>query len=231
MKSEMLHTDCIAYAKTLPDKHFFLTIADPPYFSGPERREYYGRKVSSIGVQRIYTKMEQWAVPTQENFKEIQRVSQNLIVWGVNYFDYPFGAGRIVWDKCNANSSFSDCEIAYCSMWNSVRLFRFMWNGMLQGKSIREGHVMQGNKQKNEQRIHPTQKPVALYDWTLLTCKVPEGAKVFDPYAGSQSMRIAAYEAGFDYTGCEMDKSMYKKGCARFEAHAAQQNLYRMVSV
>lgn len=83
------------------------------------------------------------------------RVAKHYIVWGCNYFDHEFASGRIVWDKCNKGSSFSDCELAATDLFSTVRLFRFMWNGMLQGKSIAEGHIMQGNKRLNEQRIHP----------------------------------------------------------------------------
>lgn len=232
MSSKMIHCDFKHHTKTLPDKYFFLTVADPPYFNGPERREYYGTEVSCTGIRRVsYGKSDAWNLPTEEDFDELRRVSQNLIVWGVNYFDYRFGDGRIVWDKCNGTSSFSDCEIAYCSMWNSVRLFRYMWNGMMQGKSMHQGHIAQGDKSKNEVRIHPTQKPVVLYDWLFQVCKVPQSAKVFDPYAGSQSMRIAAYDARLDYTGCELDRRMYAKGCSRFDDYAAQQCLYTMEDV
>lgn len=108
-------------------------------------------------------------------FDELRRVSKHYIVWGCNYFNYEFAPGRIVWDKCKKGTSFSDCELAATDIFNTVRLFRFMWNGMLQGKSIAEGHIMQGNKKLNEARIHPTQKPVALYDWIFRT--TPRGGR------------------------------------------------------
>lgn len=143
--SIVLHNkDCIEGMKELQDQHFDLAIVDPPYFSGPERRGFYGRQVSSIGVHRSYHISEAWQVPQEEYFFQLARVSKNQIIWGYNYFKYPFGPGRIVWDKCNENSSFSDCEIAYCSLHDSIRLFRYMWNGMMQGKSITEGHIQQG---------------------------------------------------------------------------------------
>ena len=155
--------DCMEYLPQFPDKYFDIAVVDPPYFSGPEKRNYYGRTVSPIGVQRHYKSSDEWSVPDNTYFDELARVSKEQIIWGCNYFNYPFGPGRIVWDKCNGDSSFSDCEIAYCSLHDSVRLFRYMWNGMFQGKSIEEGTIQQGNKQKNEKRIHPTQKPVNLY--------------------------------------------------------------------
>lgn len=111
--------DCMDVLKDMPDNSFDLAIVDPPYFSGPERRQFYGSKESKIGVQRLYAKSEKWEVPDKEYFKELQRVSRYYIVWGCNYFDYIFSPGRIVWDKCNENSSFSDCEIAATNLFNS----------------------------------------------------------------------------------------------------------------
>lgn len=118
--------DCMEGMKHIPDKYFELAIVDPPYFSGPEKRGYYGRRISPIGVKRHYKISESWSIPDKEYFKELARVSKNQIIWGCNYFDYRFSPGRIIWDKVNGNSSFSDAEIAYCSLHDSVRIFRFM---------------------------------------------------------------------------------------------------------
>ena len=124
--------DCMDGMKEFPDKYFDLAIVDPPYFSGPEKRSYYGRAESTTKVKRRYYKpSDAWNVPDKAYFDELFRVSKRQIIWGCNYFDYPFGPGRIIWDKCNGGSSFSDCEIAFCSMHDSVRLFRYMWNGMM----------------------------------------------------------------------------------------------------
>lgn len=155
--------DCLPAMELFPDNYFDLAVVDPPYFSGPERRGFYGSKVSKIGVHRDYPVSPAWSKPEPEYFRELFRVCRHYIVWGCNYFDYQFATGRIVWDKCNGNSSFSDCEIAATNLFSSVRMFRYMWSGMMQGKSITEGDTMQGNKSLNEKRIHPTQKPVALY--------------------------------------------------------------------
>lgn len=133
--------DCMDGMKEFPDKYFDIAVVDPPYFSGPEKRGFYGRRISPIGVQRVYQKSAEWTIPDKAYFDELFRVSKNQIVWGCNYFDYHFPPGRIVWDKCNGNTDFSDCEIAFCSFHDSVRLFRYMWNGMFQGKSIQEGHI------------------------------------------------------------------------------------------
>lgn len=202
------HGDCMDVLRELDDAAFDLAIVDPPYFSGPERRQFYGKRVSSIGVSRQYAKSEKWQVPTAEYFDELRRVARYYVVWGCNYFDYIFAHGRIVWDKCNGASSFSDCEIAATNLFGSVRLFPFMWNGMLQGKSFIDGRTMQGNKLLNEKRIHPTQKPVALYAW-LLTRFAKPGWKILDTHLGSGSSAIACDALGFKLLGIELDELYY----------------------
>lgn len=210
--------DCMDGMKQFPDKYFDLAIVDPPYFSGPEHRKYYGRKISPIGVQRLYGTLSEWDIPGEEYFNELKRVSKHQIIWGCNYFNYPFGAGRIVWDKCNGKSSFSDCEIAFCSLHDSVRIFRYMWNGMFQGKSIDEGWIQQGNKKLNEKRIHPTQKPVNLYRW-IIRRYIKPGWKILDTHVGSASSLIAYEEANIPYTGFEKDHLMYQESKKRLEEY------------
>lgn len=215
--NKLYHMDCMDLMKIIPDKFFDLAIVDPPYFSGPEKRGYYGRKTSPIGVKRSYHVSENWKVPEKEYFKELFRVSKNQIIWGCNYYDYIFPtSGRIIWDKCNGKSSFSNCEIAYCSLHKSVKLFRYMWNGMMQGKSMNEGHIMQGNKKLNEKRIHPTQKPVILYEW-LLSRYAKSGDIILDTHVGSASSLIACHKLGFDFVGTEIDEYYYKAACKRME--------------
>lgn len=218
--------DCMEAMRKMPSKCFDLAVVDPPYFSGPERRGYYGCKTSKIGVHRDYPISPTWEIPGQEYFEELLRVSKKQIVWGCNYFNFCFPPGRIVWDKCNGGSSFSDCEIAATNCHNSVRLFRYMWNGMLQGKSVAEGSIMQGDKRKNETRIHPTQKPIALYSWLFGRYTKP-GYKILDTHLGSGSSRIAAYEAGLDFVGFEIDSDYFRMQEERFENYAAQCSLFR----
>lgn len=209
--------DCMEFLRCQPDRSFDLAIVDPPYFSGPERRSYFGSAKSTTGVsRRFYHKSEKWQVPGPEYFDELLRVARHYIVWGCNYYKYPFHPGRIIWDKCNGASSFSDCELAATDLFDSVRLFRFMWNGMMQGKSIREGHIMQPDKSKNEKRIHPTQKPVLLYAW-LLETHAQAGWRILDTHLGSGSSRIAAYKLGFDFTACELDPHYFAAQQTRFE--------------
>ena len=226
-ESIVVNCDCMEYMHGVPDKAFNLAVVDPPYFSGPERRGYYGSRVSKIGVHRDYPISPQWDMPGAEYFEELQRVAKHYIVWGCNYFDYHFAPGRIVWDKCNSSSSFSDCELAATDLFTSVRIIRFMWNGMLQGKSIEEGATMQGNKQLNETRYHPTQKPIALYKWIFKNYAKP-GDRIFDTHLGSGSSRIAAYDAGLDFVGCEIDPTYFKLQEERFNEYTAQQSLFVM---
>lgn len=216
--------NCMEGMKQFPNKYFDLAIVDPPYFKGPNTRGFYGRKISPIGVQRTYEKINDWEVPDDKYFIELARVSKHQIIWGCNYFDYPLVGGRIVWDKCNDKTDFSDCEIAYCSLFNSVRIFRYMWNGMFQGKSITEGTIQQGNKKLNEKRIHPTQKPVNLYRW-IIQKYIQPGWKILDTHVGSASSLIAFNEARLPFVGFEKDKHMYELSLERYRNETAQMNI------
>ena len=228
MSSEVFNEDCMIGMARYPDKYFDLAIVDPPYFSGPEKRRYYGREFSAHGVRRIdYKPLEEsWAVPNAVYFKELERVSKQQIVWGCNYYKYLFpGTGRIVWDKVNDHSSFSDCEIAFCSLTDHVRIFRYMWAGMMQGCGDGTSKKMQGNKALNEKKIHPTQKPITLYKW-LLDKFALDGWKLLDTHLGSGSSRIAAHDMSFDFTGFEIDKDYFEAQEKRFRQHVAQLTLF-----
>ena len=207
--NKLYNIDCMEGMKLIPDKYFDLAIVDPPYFTGPNKRKFYGRNINKLKIRRKnYEPIESWDIPNKEYFKELKRVSKNQIVWGINYFDYYLGPGLIIWDKVNGESTFSDCEVAYCSMHNKTKMFRYMWNGMMQGKSISEGHIMQGDKSRNEVRIHPTQKPVNLYKWILLNY-AKQGDKILDTHVGSASSLVACYEMGYAFLGFEKDKNMF----------------------
>lgn len=209
------------------DKHFDLAIVDPPYFNGPNKLGYYGKRKSSAGVVREeYKKIGEWDLPTEKYFNELYRVSKNQIIWGCNYYEqFIIGSGRIFWDKCNSDSSFSDGEIASCSLHTTVRMVKFMWNGMLQGCDF--NGTMQGNKRLNEKRIHPTQKPVLLYKW-LLDKYAKEGDKILDTHLGSGSIAIASHDYGFELTACELDKEYYDKAIQRIKRHTSQRKLFAL---
>ncbi|EIF6155389.1 site-specific DNA-methyltransferase [Clostridium perfringens] len=212
--------------KLIPDKYFDLAIVDPPYFTGPNKRKFYGRNINKLKIRRKnYELIESWDIPSKEYFEELKRVSKNQIVWGINYFDYYLGPGLIIWDKVNGESTFSDCEVAYCSMHNKTKMFRYMWNGMMQGKSISEGHIMQGDKSRNEVRIHPTQKPVNLYKWILLNYAKP-GDKILDTHVGSASSLVACYEMGYEFLGFEKDNNMFNLANKRLSDVMNQINFF-----
>jgi site-specific DNA-methyltransferase (adenine-specific) len=208
--------DNMEFMKGIPDKYFELAIVDPPYFNGPEKLGYYGNVRSKTKVKRqSYNIIGKWNIPTQRYYDELVRISVNQIIWGINYFNFAHASsGRIIWDKRNDKSTFSDGEIASCSLIETVRFFRFMWNGMLQE-----------NMKNKEFRIHPTQKPVALYKWLLKNYAKPND-KIFDSHVGSGSSRIACYDMGFDFTGCEIDLDYWKAQEERFEQYTMQGDLF-----
>lgn len=217
-----INGDCMEVMRQYPDKYFDLAVVDPPYFSGPERRGYYGAATSATGVlRREYPITDSWKVPGPEYFRELERVSKHYIVWGCNYFNYVFAHGRIVWDKCNGSSSFSDSEIAATNCHDSVRIFRYMWNGMMQGKSVKEGHIMRGNKATNEIRIHPTQKPTDLYRW-IYARYTTRGDKILDTHLGSGTSRRAAWDYGLEFVGCELEKCYFDLQEKAFQEYTAQ---------
>ena len=229
---ELLNKDCMEYMKGLPDKAFDLAIADPEYGRG----EHGGIDRSGLCRQKNGTvirvnggnyKKKNWDLKPagEEYFNELLRVSKNQIIWGENYYNINFGSGRIIWDKCNDGSDQSDAEIAYNSLNERVDIFRYMWRGMFQGKSILEGHIQQGNKLLNEKRIHPTQKPVNLYKWLLKNYANP-GDNILDTHGGSMSSAIACHEMGFDLTLCEIDKDYYDAGVKRYKKAIAQEDLF-----
>jgi site-specific DNA-methyltransferase (adenine-specific) len=191
-----------------PDKAYDWAVVDPPYYKGTAKMGYFKNSlVSPAGVARNdYARFTEWDVPGNEYYEELCRVSRNQIIWGINY--YPFSdqvSGRIVWDKYMTLDDFSDAEIASVSTTNQVIMFRYLWSGWSQGESIKNGMVQQGNKAKNEKRIHPMQKPVKLYQWIFEKFCKP-GQSVLDTHVGSGSIRIAAYEFGVDFTGYEISE-------------------------
>ena len=202
--------------RRMPDKCFDLAVVDPPYYENAKAIIVPGGNLGTTGVERRKYKMPYWAPPTKEYFSQLERISKSRIIWGINYFQMinP-GFGRIVWDKeADTGTQFSDCEIAYCSIINHVEIFRYRWNGMLQQ-----------NMKKKEIRIHPTQKPVALYTW-IFGRYAKQGDKILDTHLGSGGSRIAAHDMGLDFTGFEIDPEYFKAQEERYAAHIAQMSLF-----
>ncbi len=164
---ELLNIDCMEYMAKQPDKIFDLAIVDPPY--GIKENAHRAQSRTKLAKTRVYNSTTwDYAIPPAEYFQELFRVSKNQIIWGGNYFIQHLHNTRcmLVWRKLTTGN-FADCELAWTSFDTSVREFTFMWNGMLQGKSMDEGHKMNPKKENNEIRIHECQKPVILYKWCL----------------------------------------------------------------
>ena len=141
------------------------------------------------------------------------RVSKKQIIWGVNFYNnYDLSGGRIVWDK--KGTAFGRAELAYYSHSKSVNVFEYTWNGMLQG-----------DMKNKEIRIHPTQKPVKLYEW-ILDNYANEGDKILDTHLGSGSIALACHNRGFDLTGFEIDKEYFDNAVERLRVHQSQLTMF-----
>ena len=181
----LYNADCMEVMKTFKDKQFDLAIVDPPY----------GISITDSGRLGKYNKNDKrWddLIPSYEYFKELFRVSNNQIIWGGNYFQLPPTRGFIIWDKKQPeNISFASCEFAWTSFDRSAKTFYY--------SALKE----------NDNRIHPTQKPVQLYKW-LLQNYAKEGDTILDTHFGSLSIGIACEKLGFELTAIELDKDYYQ---------------------
>lgn len=218
--SEVHNIDCMEYMKTIPDKFFDLAIVDPPYGIGEDGSNNKSR--GKLAKPKNYKGFHggDTNAPDIEYFIELKRVSKNQIIWGANHFisKIPFDSSCwVVWDKDNSGD-FADCELARTSFNSAVRKFKYRWNGMLQQ-----------DMSNKETRIHPTQKPVSLYKW-LLQNYAKQGDKIFDSHMGSQSSRIASWQMGFDYWGCELDKDYFEIGNKRFEQERIKPDMFKTVT-
>lgn len=242
MISEAYCMDCMDAMKEFPDKFFDLAVVDPPYGVGSvvymprERKEAFGGYIDKYEItiatldinQRQKVKVnvahngnsketlnhfgDDNVSPNPLYFEELFRVSKNQIIWGGNYFILPPSRGFIIWEKTTVAESFSMamCEYAWCSLNTNAKIFK----GAPQGTA-------------NDKRIHPTQKPVALYAW-IYKLYAKQGYKILDTHMGSGSSRIAAYDAGLDYWGYEISKEYFDKQEKRFSAYTSQLSLFHM---
>jgi site-specific DNA-methyltransferase (adenine-specific) len=217
-KATLYLADCMEYMATLPDKAFALAITDPPY--GIKQDGHRENNRSKLAVSTNYNKaLWDQSAPDADYFRELERVSENQIVWGGNHLAAAIGKSSpcwIVWDKFTSGG-FADCELAYTSFKTAVRKFDYPWNGMIQG--------FHGNKSKNDTRIHPTQKPVKLYEW-LLTNYAKPGQRILDTHGGSMSSAIACNNLGFESVICEVDNDYFNDACKRVEQATKQQRLF-----
>lgn len=219
-KSIYVNCDCMDGMKQFPDKYFDLAVVDVPYGIGAAG---YNER---IGTQRGNSKaickdygVQEWDgfFPREDYFQELFRVSKNQIIWGANHFisKIPYDSHCwIVWDKDNGNNRYSDCELAWTSFDTAVRKFKYRWQGMLQE-----------DMKNKEIRIHPTQKPVALYEW-ILSRYAKEGDIILDTHVGSASSLIACRNTNHKFVGFELDEHYYKLSKERLDRELAQMNLF-----
>lgn len=204
------------YLPQYPDKYFELAIVDPPYGIGEDGYGNHTRtKLAQAKDYKGYTGGD-LSSPDKSYFDDLMRVSKNQIIWGANHFisKIPYDSSCwIVWDKDNTGD-FADCELAWTSFKSAVRIFRFRWNGMLQE-----------DMKHKEIRLHPNQKPVALYDW-ILSRYAKQGDKILDTHVGSASSLISCYKNGFDYIGFEKDPYYYDLANKRLEEYKSQITLF-----
>ncbi len=188
------------YMATVPDKYFDLCLVDPPY--GIKNMNAGGRGMD--GWTSWAKKDWDNAAPDKKYFEELARISKHQIIWGGNYFDLPPSKCWIIWDKGQRDFSLADGEMAWASFDKAMRI-----------KTIHRAVANQ------ETKIHPTQKPVALYEW-LLTNYAKKGQRILDTHLGSGSSAIAAHYFGVDFVGCELDKDYFDAAKARFDMATKQ---------
>jgi site-specific DNA-methyltransferase (adenine-specific) len=206
--NQLYNMDCMDGMQLIPNKYFDIAIVDVPYGIGESGEKNNTRtKLAQAKDYKAFHGNDSKA-PDEAYFKELIRVSKNQIIWGANHFisKIPIDSHCwIVWDKENGDNDFADCELAWTSFDKAVRKFTFRWAGMLQGDMT--------NK---EDRIHPTQKPVRLYTWTLSKF-AKKGDKILDTHAGSASSLVACEEMGFQYIGFEIDEHYYNLANKRLQ--------------
>lgn len=196
------NVDNIKFMQALPDNYYKLAIVDPPYGLDVTKMEMGGRKRNATDKKKDWDT----GVPTEEYFNELFRVSENQIIWGGNYFNLPCSQYFAVWDKGETmyGRDFAECELAW----------------------VRNGGTRIYKKNPNQlDRIHPTQKPVALYKW-LLTNYAKQGDNILDTHGGSASIALACWDLGFDLDLCELDTDYFNDSWKRFDWHTRQQQLF-----
>lgn len=223
MKTDLLDLrlmDCMELLRQTPDGYYDLCICDPPYGIREDGSGNSSR--SKCAVAKNYKGFHggDKDAPPVEYFNELRRVSRNQIIWGANHFidRNPIPSPCwIVWDKLNGENDFADCELAWSSFTTAVRRFGFRWQGMLQG-----------NMSDKESRIHPTQKPVALYKWLLSNYAKP-GQRILDTHLGSGGHAIACHYFGAHLTACEIDPDYFASACERIERETRQADMFSPV--
>ena len=222
-KISIYNCDCMELLKQTPDNYYSLALIDPPYGIGEDGSKNHSRgKLAKPKNYKAFAGNDLKA-PDKEFFNELFRISKNQIIFGANHFisKIPFDSSCwIVWDKDNGENDFADCELAWTSFDSAVRKFKWRWQGMLQE-----------NMKNKEDRIHPTQKPVALYAW-ILKNYAKQGDKIIDTHFGSGSIACAVHEANsidkmdLSLVACELDKDYFESSIQRVKAALQTQSLF-----
>ena len=220
-KIEITNEDNMLLMARYPDKYFDLAIVDPPYGIGA------GKKSFQSGTRKSYSHTDKdWddSTPTDKYWNEIFRVSKNQIVWGANYYanKLPISRGWIYWHKMVLTDNYSQGELAWTSFDCVMKFVEYKYQGNYLGF---RNNITTQSSTKEETRIHPTQKPIALYKW-LLDKYAKQGDKILDTHLGSGSIAIACHDYGFELTACELDSEYYEKSIQRIKNHISQQKLF-----
>ncbi len=219
--------DCMEGMKEYPDNYFDLAVVDPPYGMNWAAK-FESKLLKPLKNNKAYIttgdyKRSSWdkTKPEKEYWKQLFRISKNQIIWGGNNFDLPPTRGIIIWDKNNCMPKYSDGELAWTSFDRPLKICYYSWNGFKQAQYIGRDAPQHGNHSIKEHRIHPTQKPIKLYEW-IFKNYAEEGQKILDTHLGSGSSRIAAYNYKMDFTGYEIDKDYFDAAEKRFKNHISQ---------
>lgn len=214
-ENQILNMDCIDFLKNCPDNYFDLCCCDPPYGIGEAKKNNASR--GKLAIAKDYGKKD-WddKIPTKEVFEQIKRVSKNQIIFGGNYFvEYLSNSSCwLVWDKNNFGNDFADCELAWTNFKSAVRKYKWTWNGMLQE-----------DMKHKDIRIHPTQKPLKLFEMILRDYS-NENDLILDCFSGSGTTAVACHNLKRRFICIEKDKDYWKASVERLQNAQAQMKLF-----
>lgn len=209
--------DCLEAMRAMPDNSYELAIVDPPYGidadiknNGANSENH--KKTSKAKINTYKTNGWDSSIPSEDYFIELKRVSKRQVIWGANYFGLK--GGYLFWDKGVTMPTYSQGELAWLSWLNKIEYHKYTWHGMLQ----------QDMKNK-EVRIHPTQKPVKLYEW-LLDNYAKEGDRILDTHLGSGSIALACHNRGYSLDAYEIDEEYYNAATERLRVHQSQLTIF-----
>ena len=240
MSVDIINIECNMYLETVSPRQFTIAVVDPPYGENCDSHRRNKSRGKIANSKDYHKALWDQPVPGDEFFNLLFRTTQQQAIFGGNYFKqlgepfktprrheinewlqkYPYG--WIAWDKCNGTTGFNDYELIWTSFTHMKSfVYKYMWNGFMQGLSIDRGHLQNPIKKNNEIRVHPAHKPVALYkflynrfdQWTF---------NILDTHLGGGSSALAAYQMGLDFTGLELDPEYYKIATKRFKEQTAQ---------